>query len=53
MPTPAKAWKNMKPLYDALDDEQVAAIANYVRSSFGNRGGSVSADDVERQRSDD
>ena len=53
MPTPAKAWKNMKPLYDALDDEQVAAIANYVRSSFGNRGGAVSADDVERQRSDD
>lgn len=52
-PTPAKAWKNMKPLYDAIDDEQVAAIANYVRSSFGNRGGEVSAQDVERQRSDD
>ena len=27
-PTPPKAWKNMKPLYDALDDEEVAAVAN-------------------------
>jgi mono/diheme cytochrome c family protein len=52
-PTPPKAWKNMKPLYDALDDEQVAAVANYVRSSFGNRAGEVTATDVERQRSDD
>jgi mono/diheme cytochrome c family protein len=52
-PTPPKAWKNMKPLYDALDDEQVAAVANYVRSSFGNRAGEVTAADVERQRSDD
>ncbi|MEY4356821.1 MAG: hypothetical protein RL469_147, partial [Pseudomonadota bacterium] len=29
------------------------AVANYVRSSFGNRAGEVTAADVERQRSDD
>jgi mono/diheme cytochrome c family protein len=49
-PAPEKGWKNMEGLGDKLDDEQVAAIASYVRASWGNRGGSVSAKDVARQR---
>jgi mono/diheme cytochrome c family protein len=52
-PTPPKAWKNMKPLYDSLDDDEVAQIANYLRSSWGNRGGKVTEADVAEQRSDD
>ena len=49
-PAPPAGWKNMEGLGDKIDDEQVAAIANYVRSSWGNRGGKVSAADVARQR---
>jgi mono/diheme cytochrome c family protein len=52
-PTPPKAWKNMKPLYDSLDDDEVAQIANYLRTSWGNRGGKVTEADVAEQRSDD
>lgn len=52
-PTPPKAWKNMTPLYDSLDDDEVAQIANYLRSSWGNRGGKVTEADVAEQRSDD
>ncbi len=52
-PTPPKAWKDMKPLYDSLDDDEVAQIANYLRSSWGNRGGAVKESDVEAQRDDD
>jgi alcohol dehydrogenase (quinone), cytochrome c subunit len=43
-------WETMKPYGDVLDDAQVAAVANYLRSSWGNRARTVSADDVARQR---
>lgn len=49
-PIPAAGWKSMEGIGDKADDEQVAAIANYVRSSWGNRGGKVTAADVARQR---
>jgi mono/diheme cytochrome c family protein len=49
-PTPAAGWKTMEGIGDKADDEQVAAIANYVRASWGNRGGKVSAADVAKQR---
>ena len=49
-PAPAAGWKNMEGLGDKLDDAQVAAIANYVRSSWGNRGSKVGVDDVAKQR---
>lgn len=52
-PTPPKAWKNMKPLYDALDDDEVAQLANYLRSTWGNRGGEVTEKQVAAQRNDD
>jgi mono/diheme cytochrome c family protein len=49
-PVPEKAWKSMKALGDNLDDDQVAAIASYVRTSWGNRGEPVTAAQVAKQR---
>jgi mono/diheme cytochrome c family protein len=49
-PAPAAGWKNMEGLGDKIDDDQVAAIANYLRSNWGNRGGKVTAADVAKQR---
>ncbi len=44
-------WPKMSgfELSVGLDDEQIAALCTYVRSSWGNRAGSVSAADVARQ----
>ena len=33
-----------------LSDEQIAAVSNYVRGSWGNRAGAVSPKDVKAQR---
>jgi mono/diheme cytochrome c family protein len=49
-PVPEKAWKSMKALGDTLDDDQVAAIASYVRTNWGNRGEPVTAAQVAKQR---
>ena len=43
-------WETMQGYADILDDEQVAAVANFMRSSWGNRGGEVSAKRVGQQR---
>jgi mono/diheme cytochrome c family protein len=40
----------MKPFGKRLSDEDVAALATYVRASFGNQAGKVTAADVKRQR---
>jgi len=44
-------WPKMSgfELSVGLDDEQIAALCTYVRSSWGNRAGSVSAADVAKQ----
>jgi mono/diheme cytochrome c family protein len=49
-----KAWPKM-PGFEldfglGMDDEQVAALAGYVRNSWGNKGGAVDAKDVAKQR---
>lgn len=49
-PPPPKGWHNMKAFGNLLDDEQAASIATYVRASWGNRGGRVTAADVAKQR---
>jgi mono/diheme cytochrome c family protein len=49
-PTPFGAWENMKSFGSQLSNEQVAAVSNYVRASWGNRGSVVTAADVARQR---
>ena len=33
-----------------LDDEEIAALASYLRSAWGNTGGEVTADQVAEQR---
>ena len=41
---PAFGWR--------LDDEEVAAVVNFIRTSWGNQGSSVTAKDVSKLRSD-
>jgi mono/diheme cytochrome c family protein len=50
VPSPA-SWPKMSgfELSVGLDDEQIAALCTYVRSSWGNRAGPVDADTVARQ----
>ena len=45
-----KRWKHMEPLGDKLDDEEVAALASYLRSAWDNKGGEVTAEQVAKQR---
>lgn len=40
----------MKPFGKRLSDEDVAAVASYLRSSFGNNASAVSPDEVKEQR---
>ena len=44
------AWETMKPYEKVLSDEEVAAVANYVRGAWSNRGGLVTAQQVSEQR---
>jgi mono/diheme cytochrome c family protein len=50
--TDAHSWPKMPGFYSeiSLDDEQVAALCNFLRSSFGNTAGAVTAAQVARQR---
>ncbi len=52
LPDPAlpKRWKPMDGFGDELTDEEVAALASYLRSAWGNVGGAVTANQVARQR---
>jgi mono/diheme cytochrome c family protein len=43
-------WEAMKPYGEVLDDSQIAAVSNYVRGSWGNRAGAISAREVSQQR---
>ncbi len=43
-------WETMKPLGEVMTDAEIAAVANYVRSSWGNTGSAVQAADVAKQR---
>ena len=47
---PSGSWETMKPYREILNDQQIADVANYVRSSWGNRGKPVTAGDVAKQR---
>src|SRR3954468_11740688 len=40
----------MAPYFSKLNDQEIAAVLTYIRASWGNRGGPVSAADVERYR---
>jgi len=43
-------WRHMEPFEDKLTDEEVALIASYVRSAWGNRAGKVASEQVAKQR---
>jgi mono/diheme cytochrome c family protein len=47
---PTGAWETMQSYGDVLDDAQIAAVANYLRGSWGNRGGAVTESEVAQQR---
>ncbi len=49
-PLPAKWRKPMEDFRYLLDDEEIAALASYVRSTWGNTGGKVTAQQVAAQR---
>jgi len=40
----------MKPYKEILSDEELAAVCNYIRNTWGNEGNVVTARDVARQR---
>jgi alcohol dehydrogenase (quinone), cytochrome c subunit len=43
-------WETMKAYGEALDDAQVAAVANYVRGSWKNRARAITPEEVASQR---
>jgi len=43
-------WETMTAYAGVLDDAQIAAVSNFVRGSWGNRAGAVSAKSVRGQR---
>jgi mono/diheme cytochrome c family protein len=43
-------WETMKPFAETMTDAEVAAVSNYIRSSWGNTGRPVQASDVAKQR---
>ncbi|HWK48252.1 MAG TPA: cytochrome c [Steroidobacter sp.] len=45
-----KRWNRMAAFGDKLSDEEIAALASFLRSAWGNSGGEVTADQVAKQR---
>lgn len=49
-PPPTHRWRQMDPYGDKLSDDEVAALASYLRSAWNNKGGEVTAKQVAKQR---
>ncbi|MDA0681485.1 MAG: cytochrome c [Proteobacteria bacterium] len=49
-PLPTKRYKPMEDFRYQLDDSEIAALASYLRASWGNTGGEVTAKQVAEQR---
>ena len=49
-PAPFGAWEDMSSFRDKLNDEEVAALSNYLRTAWENKGARVTAEDVAKQR---
>ncbi|HEY6644822.1 cytochrome c [Povalibacter sp.] len=45
-----KQWKDMPSFHEKLADEDIAAIASYMRNAWGNVGGAVTEEQVSAQR---
>ena len=50
VPVPYRLWEDMVPYRNKLSDAEIAALGNYLRSAWRNRGSAVTAEDVARQR---
>ena len=46
----SESWETMPAYADVLDDAQIAAVSNFLRGSWGNRGGAVGSASVHAQR---
>ena len=44
------AWETMPAFGEKLSDEEIVAVANYVRGSWKNVGRELTLDDVRKQR---
>ena len=49
-PTPFGAWEDMGAFAGKMNDQEIAALANFLRSNWDNKGGPVTPRDVARQR---
>jgi mono/diheme cytochrome c family protein len=49
-PLPTRRWKPMEAYGDKLADEEVAALASFLRASWDNKGGAVTPEQVAKQR---
>jgi len=45
-----KRWNRMEAFGEKLTDEEIAALASFLRSAWGNSGGEVTVDQVAKQR---
>ena len=50
VPPPYSAWEDMVAYRDKLSDLEIAAVSNYLRTAWDNKGEAVTAEDVARQR---
>ncbi len=50
VPIPFGAWEDMAAFGGKLSDEEVAALANYLRTAWDNKGSRVTPEDVAKQR---
>jgi len=49
-PVPFGAWEDMPAYMEKLNDPEVAALSNYLRTAWGNKGSSITVRDVAEQR---
>ena len=47
---PTRRWKDMPAFEEKLADDEIAAIASYLRNAWGNVGGAVTEEQVYKQR---
>jgi mono/diheme cytochrome c family protein len=53
MPEPAprqRGWRKMQPFYDDIGDDDIADLATYLRSAWGNSAAPVTGEQVAKQR---
>jgi mono/diheme cytochrome c family protein len=50
IPSASDAWEDMPSFENKMTDSEIAQLANFLRATWGNRGGRVSANSVAAQR---